>query len=362
MCGDGTNDVGALKQAHVGIALLEGAPPAQRPPGTKTPGQIVAGHVGSQAQPNQRGAASAAGSVVQSTAVVSTGNNNNNKGKTPAELAAMRKAQLDKAMEDLAAAAEEVPVVRLGDASIASPFTSKVASIVAVMHILRQGRCTLVTTMQLFRILALNCLIMAYSLSVLYLDGIKFGDVQATFQGILLAMCFLFISNSKPLSRLSSERPLPNIFNAYMILTVLGQFAVHMCSLVTIVDVAKQITGDRGEIDLEAEFKADTLNSAVFFIAMTMQLSTFAVNVKGHPFMEGIAQNKPLLYTLSISGLVVIATASGYAPELADTLQVVAFPDHFRDLVIKTMVGDLVGAFVVDRVLFFLFGRRHARI
>ena len=130
----------------------------------------------------------------------------------------------------------------------------------AVTHIIRQGRCTLVATTQMYKILALNCLISAYSLSVQYLDGIKFGDYQVTITGMLMSVvspsydlsvlytlsavilqCFLCISRAKPIEKLSKERPLNNIFNPYIVLSVLLQLSIHIATMLYMTQICKQL-------------------------------------------------------------------------------------------------------------------------
>ena len=56
--------------------------------------------------------------------------------------------------------------IELGDASIASPFTSHVGSASSCIDIIRQGRGSLVTTIEIYKIIALNCLVNAFILSV----------------------------------------------------------------------------------------------------------------------------------------------------------------------------------------------------
>ena len=63
------------------------------------------------------------------------------------------------------------------------------------------------------------------------LQGIKLGDMQATLQGFLSAGLFFVVSNATPCPKLSAQRPHPHILCAYVFLSVISQFAVHLAFL-----------------------------------------------------------------------------------------------------------------------------------
>ncbi|KAK1366305.1 putative manganese-transporting ATPase PDR2 [Heracleum sosnowskyi] len=337
MCGDGTNDVGALKQAHVGVALLNAIPPQSD---KSQSGASSKSDTGKSSKAKKAKATTEAGksltingdSSSKSRAAVrsdSTGQSVGNRHLTSAE---MQRKKLKKLVNELNEEGDghAAPVVKLGDASMASPFTAKHASVAPTIDIIRQGRSTLVTTLQMFKILGLNCLATAYVLSVMYLDGVKLGDVQATISGVFTAAFFLFISHARPLSTLSAERPHPNIFCYYVFLSLLGQFAIHIFFLISSVKEADKYMPEEC-IEPDSDFHPNLVNTVSYMVNMMIQVATFAVNYMGHPFNQSISENKPFCYALLAAVVFFTAITSDVIRNLNDWLKLVPMPRGLRD-------------------------------
>lgn len=246
---------------------------------------------------------------------------------------------------------DEVPTLKLGDASVAAPFTSKLSNVSTVTNIIRQGRCALVSTIQMYKILALNCLISAYSLSVLFLSGMKFGDAQSTISGVLLSVCFLSISRGRPLEKLSKERPQDGIFNIYIMGSILGQFAIHIITLIYITQEIYALEPRAPQVDLEKTFEPSLLNTGMFLLQLAQQVSTFAVNYVGLPFKESIKDNKGMWYGLLGVAALTLAGATEFMPELNETMQFVPMSDLFKMKLTGCILLDLGGTWLVEIVL-----------
>ena len=128
-------------------------------------------------------------------------------------------------------------MIRPGDASVAAPFTSRAPSIRAVVDLIRQGRCTLLSSLQQQQIMVLESVISAYTLAALSLEGARSSERQMMASGWragrvprdanprvspahtarsarrLLVVASLAFSYATPLESMHPIRPLGSLFH-----------------------------------------------------------------------------------------------------------------------------------------------------
>ena len=177
-----------------------------------------------------------------------------------------------------------------------------------------------------------------------------------TAMGMLGSISFMSVSRAKPLEKLSSVKPLTSIFHPSLFLSLLGQFSVHLVTMMWAVHRAKEYLDPDHKIDLDGEFKPGILNSVVFLVSNVQQVTVFFVNLQGRPFMTGLTENRPLLWSLLATFILTFMFASETVPGLNKYFQIVPFPsDAFRDFILKILLGDVAISFLFDRAMKALF-------
>jgi cation-transporting ATPase 13A1 len=164
------------------------------------------------------------------------------------------------------------------------------------------------------------------------LFGVKQGDTQMTVLGLFIASLFYFSSVAAPLEHLSPQKPNKKLFCSSVIVSVLGQSAVHIATLLLVVEMSQSYAEiDDGFAVPDGEFRPNLLNSLVFILSAWVQLNTFAVNYCGYPFTTPLQENKNLWYVLLAGwASIIVIISMDMIPLFGDYinfyLELVSFP------------------------------------
>lgn len=194
--------------------------------------------------------------------------------------------------------------------------------------------------MQVFKILALNCLVSAYMMSVLYLKGLKQGDMQMTASGLVTAGLFFFLSQAKPVTRLAPSKPPSSVFARSIAASIAGQFVVHLaCLVATLVLCETYMSTDDSTLTADGKFQPNVINSAMFLLSAVMQVNNFVINYRGHPFTQSIQENATLWRSVQAIYVALLVVAGGQFEPLNDFLQMAPFPSsHFQGLLLLILL------------------------
>jgi len=228
------------------------------------------------------------------------------------------------------------------------------------VQVARQGRAALVTSIQMFKILGVNCLLSAFALSVQYLQGVRWGDTQGAVAGVFSAVLFMLLSLAQPAQTLSPQRPHTRVFCAYALLSIAAQFAAHLALLWGATELAARAQPLPPDAHPDADFSPNLVNTAAFLASQAGQAATFAANYVGSPFNAPLSSNRGLLGAILGLYLLLSVLASNAWPELSAALELVAVPEELYSFLFLGAAADAAVCLAAERALRAAFPERHS--
>ncbi|XP_057175089.1 cation-transporting ATPase 13A2 isoform X1 [Triplophysa rosa] len=189
------------------------------------------------------------------------------------------------------------------EASVASPFTSKSDNISCVPLLIKEGRCSLVTSFSLFKYMALYSIIQFASVLILYTEKTNLGDLQFLFIDlVLVTVLAIVMGRGGPSDELHAQRPAASLISlpvvaSLLLHTVLIILAQVSALLITVsqdwyVPLNATVTGAANLPNME--------DTSVFALSGFQYIIMAIVITKGYPYKKPLFYNVLFLITLLI--------------------------------------------------------------
>lgn len=191
------------------------------------------------------------------------------------------------------------------ESSVASPFTSRKASVECVVRVIREGRAALVTSVGIFKFMAGYSLVQFVSVMMLYSIDNNLTDYQYLYIDLFTISLFAFAISRTPAYEgpLVKQRPETSLVSPLPLTSLIGQLLIAIA-----IQLASFIAIQYNDWFVAFESKPENSdesyeNYAVFSISALQYIVLALVFNKGPPYRQGFQTN----WCLSIISVVMVA-------------------------------------------------------
>ncbi|XP_043926213.1 probable cation-transporting ATPase 13A4 [Protopterus annectens] len=273
------------------------------------------------------------------------------------------------------------------EASVASPFTSKIPSIRCVPLLIKEGRAALVTSFCMFKYMALYSIIQYFSVLLLYWQMNNFSDYQYQFEDILISIFIgLTMNLNHAYPKLVPYRPPGQLISPPLLLSVIVNLmlslAMQVAGFILVqyqpwyssndMNSGCQILNNSFGMEIPNNYSlnmtmADNVTNmnenedeeryasyertTVWLLSVMNCIIVAFVFSKGKPFRKPIYTNWQftvvLLAQLGACLFILFADLEG----LYNVLEIVCMPTLWRVYILIMLIINLVASFIVEEII-----------
>ncbi|EED95465.1 cation transport ATPase [Thalassiosira pseudonana CCMP1335] len=184
--------------------------------------------------------------------------------------------------------------IKAGEACLASSVTLLRPCISGVETLVRTGVAAAACSISLYRKVVLNCMLSCYNLATLYKNGLRYGKWmwQMELAFIVFTERASFMSSSTPRPRLVADvRPATSPFDTAEVISTACQAIIHIVTLTLAVRHGNKL---ESFFLKSSPFQPNYVSNNVFFMSVFQNAVMALVNHPGRPFSVSFLESRPL--------------------------------------------------------------------